>query len=181
MDNEYVVLVTEDNKPLGTMPKLAAHHSDTPLHRAFSLFLFNPQGELLLQQRSDKKKTWPGVWSNSCCGHLMLDETPIDAAKRRLAYELGITDVEMKMILPKYRYRFEKDGIVENEICPVIAAVSSEKPKINPHEVKAVKWILWSKWLAEIEQNPQNYSPWCVEETQLISKHKAFTSFTNLT
>lgn len=179
MDNEYVVLVTEDNKPLGTMPKLAAHHSDTPLHRAFSLFLFDQKGELLLQQRSDKKKTWPGVWSNSCCGHLQLDEAPIDAAKRRLAFELGITDVEMKLILPNYRYRFEKDGIVENEICPVIAGRSSQEPNINKDEVQAIQWMSWKKWLDEIKRYPENYSPWCVEETLLMSKNDAFITFTN--
>ena len=180
MDNEYVVLVTDKNEPIGTMPKLAAHNSDTPLHRAFSLFLFNTKGELLLQQRSDGKKTWPGVWSNSCCGHLLLDETPLQAAKRRVAYELGFKDITMKMILPEYRYRFEKDGIVENEICPVIVGITQEQAKPRAEEVKAIQWISWQEWLSEISLNPMGYSPWCVEETQLINKSKAFHQFIRL-
>lgn len=180
MDNDYVILVTEDNKPLGTMPKLAAHHSDTPLHRAFSLFLFNTKGELLLQQRSDKKKTWPGVWSNSCCGHLLIDETPLEAAKRRVAYELGFKKITMKMILPEYRYRFEKDGVVENEICPVIVGITQEQAQPLAEEVKDIKWISWHEWLSEIASNPTGYSPWCVEETQLINQSKAFHQFITL-
>src|SRR5437868_15000164 len=126
--NDYVILVNEQNNPIGTMPKLEAHHAATPLHRGFSLFLFNTRGELLLQQRSKKKKTWPGVWSNSVCGHPMLDETPINAASRRLTFELGIHDATVTMMLPDYRYRFMKDGIVENECCPVMAGVTSGKP-----------------------------------------------------
>src|SRR6185369_1582532 len=112
---DYVVLVNDKNKSLGTMEKLSAHSDKTPLHRAFSLFLFNKQGEFLLQQRAFHKKTWPGVWTNSVCGHPRLWERPIAAARRRLEFELGLKDVEIVMALPDYRYRAEKDGIVENE------------------------------------------------------------------
>lgn len=169
---DYVVLVNEKNEVLGTMEKLAAHSDKTPLHRAFSLFLFNSQGELLLQQRSYKKKTWPGVWSNSLCGHLRLDETPIDAAKRRLIFELGIKNAEISTALSDYRYRAEKDGIVENEICPVLVGYTDELPKVNPDEVEAIRWILWKEWLLEIKNNSENYSPWAVEETLLLVKEK---------
>jgi len=176
---DYVVLVDGQNKPLGTLPKLEAHNADTPLHRGFSLFLFNKQKQLLLQQRSLQKKTWPGVWSNSVCGHPMLEETPIEAAKRRLAFELGIHHAKISIILPDYRYRVEKDGILENELCPVMVSVSEEKPKANPDEVNAIQWISWNDWLSEIKTHPDNYSPWCVEETQLLTKNKQFTSFLN--
>lgn len=175
----YVVLVTEENVEQGTLPKLEAHNKNTPLHRGFSVFLFNKSGELLLQQRSSKKKTWPDTWSNSCCGHPQLNESPIDAAKRHLKYELGIREPNVTMILPDYRYRFEKDGVVENEICPVMVAYTEEKPELNPDEVKEIKWILWKKWLQEIERRPDFYSPWCVEETLLLNKSRQFRLLLN--
>ncbi len=165
---DYVVLVNEENEPLGTREKLAAHSGQTPLHRGFSLFLFNRKNQLLLQQRSHKKKTWPGVWTNSCCGHPMIDESPLDAAKRRLLFELGIQNAKLSMVIPDYRYRFEKDGIVENEFCPVMIGYSEEQPLLNPDEVQAVRWISWQEWIAETKKNPGYYSPWCVEETQLL-------------
>ena len=169
---DYVVLVNEKNEPLGTREKLAAHSGQTPLHRGFSLFLFNSKKELLLQQRSKKKKTWPGVWTNSCCGHPMIDESPLAAAKRRLLFELGIQKAKISMAIPDYRYRFEKDGIVENEFCPVMIGYSDEQPQSNPEEVQAVRWIPWQEWIAETKKNPGNYSPWCVEETQLLVESK---------
>ena len=169
---DYVILVNEKNEPLGTMEKLEAHSHKTPLHRAFSLFLFNSKGELLLQQRSRKKKTWPLVWSNSVCGHLRIDEDPIAAARRRLKFELGISKAEISIALPNYRYRAEKDGIVENEICPVLVGYSEQEPKPNSSEIEEIKWIPWKNWLLELEKNADNYSPWCVEETQLLIKNK---------
>lgn len=169
---DYVVLVNEKNEPLGTQEKLAVHSDQTPLHRGFSLFLFNKENELLLQQRSAKKKTWPGVWTNSCCGHPMLDESPIAAAKRRLLFELGIQHAKLSMAIPDYRYRFEKDGIVENEICPVMIGYSEAQPIPNPDEVQSIKWIPWQEWIAETKKNPNSYSPWCVEETKLLIESK---------
>lgn len=174
---DYVVLVDGQDRVLGIMPKNQAHNERTPLHRGFSLFLFNDRGELLLQQRSLKKKTWPGVWSNSVCGHPMLDEKPIEAAKRRLSFELGIEKAEITMALPDYRYRVEKDGIVENEICPVMIGFSNEMPKPNPDEVNAVRWIAWRDWLGEAARTDKNYSEWCVEETQLLNKNPNLKAF----
>lgn len=154
------------------MEKMQAHSGKTPLHRAFSLFLFNSKKELLLQQRSHKKKTWPLEWSNSVCGHPKLYERFISAARRRLEFELGLRKVTISMALPDYRYRAEKNGIVENEICPVLIGYSDEIPTINSDEVEAVRWIPWKEWLLEVKKHPENYSPWCVEETELLVKHK---------
>ena len=81
------------------------------------------------------------------------------------------------MILPDYRYRFEKDGIVENEICPVMVARVLENPLPNPDEVEKIKWIQWRKWLEEVVKKPDFYSPWCVEETLLLNKSPKFASF----
>lgn len=175
--HDYVVLVDENNTPLGTMDKLEAHSHDTPLHRAFSVFLFNEKKELLLQQRSSKKKTWPNVWSNSCCGHQKLNEEPLYTAKQRIAFELGIANIQLSLILPDYRYRFEKDGIVENEICPVMVGVSTNEPRINTDETQAIRWIAWETWLDEIQKHAEHYSPWCVEETQLLNHEQIFQSF----
>lgn len=172
--HEYVVAVDEENKPIGRLPKLAAHHGDTPRHRGFSVFLFNKDKKLLLQQRSHKKKTWPLVWSNSCCGHPMEGELPEDAAKRRLAYELGIDQAEILMMLPDYKYTCEKDGIKENEFCPVMVGVWEGSLKANPDEVEATKWISWKDWVKEVKTHPENYSQWCVEETLLLEKNERF-------
>lgn len=171
---DYVVLVDKNNNVLGTAPKLATHNSNTPLHRAFSVFLFNSKGQLLLQQRSGKKKTWPLVWSNSCCGHPMLNESNIDAAKRRLNFELGIKIDKLFEILPDFSYKAEMNGIVENEICPVLIAFSDKKPLLNPNEVESIKWIKWQEFLKEIEGNPGTYSVWCEQEAKLLSENEKF-------
>lgn len=168
--DEMVVLVDEDNNPLGTARKSETHHADTHLHRAFSVFLFNSNGELLMQRRAFSKLTWPGVWSNSCCGHTMLNERTEQAATRRLAFELGLRNVELKMALPDFRYRAEKDGIVENEICPVMIGYTDQEPSINPAEVAETKWVPWKDFLASIRRVDCELSPWAIEEGLLLSE-----------
>lgn len=175
-NQEYVVLVDRRNNVLGTASKLATHNARTPLHRGFSLFLFNKKGDLLLQQRSKKKKTWPLVWSNSCCGHPMLNESNIDAARRRLQFELGISNADIFEIISDFRYRVELDGIVENEICPILIGFSDQEPRINRDEIETTKWLSWKKFLKETDNNPNNYSPWCVEEVNRLKNNKKFLS-----
>jgi isopentenyl-diphosphate delta-isomerase len=165
-----IVLVDEDNHAISTAPKLATHHSETPLHRAFSVFLFNDKGELLLQKRAEIKKTWAGIWSNSCCGHLMLHETLENAAARRLKFELGLRGVILTNILPEFRYRAEKDGVVENEICPVLVGLVNKNPRLNPAEVAEFKWISWKAFCKEITSINCEYSPWSIlEANQLMN------------
>lgn len=178
-NNDYVVLVDKKNKILGTAPKLETHNANTPLHRAFSLFIFNSKGELLLQQRSKLKKTWPLIWSNSCCGHPKLNESNIDAAKIRSKFELGIDIEKAYEVLPNFSYRAELNGIAENELCPVIIAFTDEKPLINRDEVENVKWIKWEKFLKEINENPGNYSVWCELEAKLLEKTQKFKELYN--
>ena len=172
--NDYIVLVDNQNKILGTAPKITAHNANTSLHKAFSLFLFNSKGKLLLQQRSSKKKTWPLTWSNSCCGHPMLNESNIDAAKRRLQFELGISLNDFYEILPDFSYKAQKDGIVENEICPVIIAFTNENPKPNNNEVENVNWIDWAKFVDNVKKNPGKYSIWCEQEAKLLAEDENF-------
>jgi len=170
---DFVVLIDENNRPLGQMEKFQAHNSNTPLHRGFSVFLFNKKGELLLQQRSSYKKTWPLVWSNSVCGHPMLNETEVEAGRRRLIFELGLENIELHVILPHYRYKYEHKGIVENEICPVMIGFTEELPVINSEEVANIKYILWENFLLEISK-PNYFSEWCVEEALLLNDNMTF-------
>lgn len=171
--DDMVVYVDDAGAPIGTSPKLAAHDGETKLHRAFSVFVFNDKGELLLQQRALSKKTWPGVWSNSCCGHVMLHESVESAARRRLKYELGMRVEKLHLILPDFRYRAEKDGVVENEICPVYVGFASAQPKPNPNEVNDVKWVDWERFVVEVADPANGYSPWAREEVELLVKSES--------
>lgn len=166
---ELVVLVDEQNNPIGTAPKLTVHTTDTPLHRAFSLFLFNSKNELLVTKRAIAKKTFPGVWTNTLCGHLLPDETSVHAATRRLLYELGVEGVIVKEVAP-YRYRFaDSNGIVENEICPILMATADVTPQPYPDEIDDWKWMPWEAFLTEIRQNPDTYSPWSAQEAAILA------------
>lgn len=165
---ELVVLVDEENHQIGTAPKATVHTTDTPLHRAFSLFLFNSKKQLLVTQRAKSKKTFPGVWTNTVCGHPAPGELSVDAAKRRLKDELGIENCELKEVAP-YRYRFaDANGIVENEVCPVLVGYADIDPKPNPEEIDAWRWMDWQEFLADIAAHPEVYSPWSREEALLI-------------
>ncbi|HLA96454.1 MAG TPA: isopentenyl-diphosphate Delta-isomerase, partial [Pyrinomonadaceae bacterium] len=146
ISDDIVVLVDESDRVIGSALKREVHHSQTPLHRGFSVFLFNGRGELLLQQRALTKQTWPGIWSNSCCGHPMPDETVEAAAERRLKFELGLSNIDLMIALPDFRYRAEKDGVIENEFCPVLFGFTDQQPRVNPDEVEAVRWIDWKQF-----------------------------------
>lgn len=167
ISEELVVLVNEANEMLGTMPKARVHGAETPLHRAFSCFLFNDKGEFLLQQRSHKKKTWPLMWSNSVCGHPMPDEDTETAVRRRAQFELGVSVENLRFVSP-YRYKAVKDGVMENEICPIFCGRVTEKPQPNSDEIEALQWMLWSDFVDEIHSNPELYSVWCREEAAII-------------
>jgi isopentenyl-diphosphate delta-isomerase type 1 len=151
--DQMLVLLNDEGEAIGTMPKADVHHSDTPLHSAFSVFLFDEQGRTLMQQRADSKVTWPGVWSNSCCGHVMLHEDVTSAARRRVKYELGAAAKDLEIALPDFRYRAERDGIVENEICPVLIGKLAGPPNPNSDEVGATKWVEWRELVSMAERS----------------------------
>jgi isopentenyl-diphosphate delta-isomerase len=168
MNTELVVLVDEQNRVVGTMPKANVHGPTTPLHRAFSSFVFRSSDKhVLLQQRSAKKRTWPLVWSNSCCGHPGPGESNIDAARRRLKYELGLAPILLEEVAP-YRYCVTKEGTMENEICPILIAIVDHEPVPNPDEVQLVRWMEWDRFIQAIELNPKGYSEWCVEQARIL-------------
>lgn len=165
---ELVQLVDEQNNPIGTAPKDTVHTTDTPLHRGFSIFVFNAQRELLLTKRASTKKTFPDVWTNTVCGHPAPGESAVDAAKRRLKAELRLDVQDIKEVSP-YRYRFvDKNGIVENEICPVLVGHADADPTPTISEVSEWKWMKWKNFLTDIQQNSSLYSPWSIEESTLI-------------
>lgn len=165
---------------LGTMPKAEVHQASTPLHRAFSCFIFRQSdGKLLLQQRSRKKKTWPLMWSNSCCGHPGLGESNMEAARRRLKDELGLEPLVLEEVAP-YRYCFSREGVMENEICPIFIGIVDREPLINPDEVEAVQWIGWQEFLEEIGKHPEQYSEWCMEEARILEVNRRLEELGNL-
>lgn len=175
--DELVVLVDEQNNVLGTKPKDEVHTTDTPLHRGFSLFLFNSKHEVLVTRRAATKKTFPGVWTNTVCGHPAPGESAVAAAKRRLKVELGVEGSGLKVFegLTPYRYRFaDANGIVENEICPILVAYSDATPHPNAQEVDDWKWVKWENFLEEIKRRPDQYSPWCKEESDILQSLNLF-------
>jgi isopentenyl-diphosphate delta-isomerase len=168
---ELIVLVNNAEDPTGRAGKLASHHGSTPLHLGFSCFIFNRRGDLLITQRALVKKVWPGVWTNSVCGHPEPNESMEDAIRRRLDYELGMGAVDLVCALPDYRYQTPPfRGIVENEICPVYLGRTSDEPKPNREEVAACQWISWRNFLSNIKKNPERYSYWSIEEARLLSR-----------
>jgi isopentenyl-diphosphate delta-isomerase len=173
---EHVVLVNESNQVLGIENKSVVHGKSTPLHRAFSVFIFDQQNQLLLQQRAEQKITWPLIWSNSCCGHPQLNESNIDAALRRCQFELGIEVTDIIEVAP-YRYCFSYNNIIENEICPIIVARYNGQIAPNTEEVCDVKWIDWRAWLQQIALTPAQYSPWSVEESQILTNNHQFLTW----
>jgi isopentenyl-diphosphate delta-isomerase len=161
IDDEQIVLLNDDWQAIGTAPKLASHHANTPLHLAFSCYVFNSKGELLVTRRALSKKVWPGIWSNTCCGHPAPGEAMPAAIRRRLQHELGLSVSDLKVVLPKFRYCIELNGIVENECCPVYVAQATSDPVLNPEEVMAYKWLSWNKFKSETTKQPDVYSEWC--------------------
>ncbi len=156
---EEVVLLDENGCAIGRADKARIHTKDTPLHSAFSIFLFDRNRQMLVQQRAWSKQTWPGVWSNACCGHPAPGESVTDAAHRRLAQELGLEDIQLELALPHFRYRAEYLGVVENETCPVFIGLCDTAPNPEPEEVAAVDWIDWQRF-AEMDPTYADYSPW---------------------
>ncbi|GMV36588.1 MAG: hypothetical protein AMXMBFR61_10960 [Fimbriimonadales bacterium] len=170
---EHVVVVDDHGRTVRTAPKSEVHTSSTPLHLAFSLFLFDRRGRVLLQQRSGQKLTWPLHWSNSCCGHLLPEESLEDAVRRRTAIELGINEMDLRVVLPNFRYRAELNGIVENEVCPVLVGFTDQEPNPLPEEVADFRWMPWDE-LVQWVRAGSPLTPWCVQEVLLLEQSPTF-------
>jgi isopentenyl-diphosphate delta-isomerase len=174
-------LVDEANQVIGTAPKSEVHTMKTPLHRAFSLFLFRPSDKkFLIQQRWSGKQTWPLVWSNSCCGHPELGEETIDAVRRRAEFEIGIKHFDILEEASPYRYRFERDEVVENEICPIYFGVSRDAVQPHPEEVEAFEWLSWEEFKTRAFADETTFSEWCKEELLLLENTQVFQDFISI-
>ncbi|MCK2032386.1 isopentenyl-diphosphate Delta-isomerase [Microbacterium sp. KSW4-4] len=170
MDN--VTLLAEDGTAVGILPKSEVHTTDTPLHLAFSCYVQDREGRLLVTRRALGKRTWPGVWTNSFCGHPQPGEDMIEAVRRRGSEELGVQVSDVRLALPDYRYRaVDASGIVENEICPVHVAVIDGQPAANPDEVAEWEWVDVDDLLAAVIRTPFAFSPWLAEQLPLLRRH----------
>lgn len=169
---ELVVLCEEDGTPTGLARKAEVHTHDTPLHRAFSCYLIDPSGSVLVTRRALGKATWPGVWSNTVCGHPAPGESEPDAARRRLAEELGIdmdADAPVEWILPGFSYRAtDASGTVENEFCPVLVIRADARPAVAPDagEVAEWAWLPLDSLRTAVAAAPFAFSPWMVGQLE---------------
>ena len=160
---DEVVLLAESGSPIGRAPKSAAHGPDTALHLAFSCHVLNALGEVLVTRRALTKQSWPGVWTNSFCGHPKPAESLASAVRRRAEFELGIELAEVELALPLFRYRAtDVNGTVENEVCPVYIAITADEPDPNPREVAEFAWIAPEELGRAVEAAPWAFSPWLV-------------------
>ncbi|MBN8726335.1 MAG: isopentenyl-diphosphate Delta-isomerase [Xanthomonadales bacterium] len=166
-DDEPLVLVDSEDREIGFLDKGATHDGAGVLHRAFSLFVFNSQGELLLQQRAPGKRLWPGFWANTCCSHPRGGEPIGEAIHRRLAEELGF-DCELEFLYKfEYHARYGEEGS-EHELCHVFAGVSDAVPHVNATEISALRHVAPEVLDAEMEQYPERFTPWLKLEWQRL-------------
>ena len=158
---EMVVLLSDEGEAIGTVPKAEVHTTETPLHLAFSCYVMNEQGQLLVTRRALDKRTWPGVWTNSFCGHPAPGEETQGAIERRAADELGAIVADIQVALPGFRYRaVDASGIVENEVCPVHVARLQSELVPRPDEVIEWAWVDPVGLAEAVERAPFAFSPW---------------------
>lgn len=158
MKEEQVILVDQNDQPIGLMPKLEAHQKAV-LHRAFSVFILNDQNEIMLQQRAREKYHSPLLWTNTCCSHQREGETNIEAGNRRLFEEMGFHAELRELFHFIYRAPFD-NGLTEHELDHVMIGRYNGKPNINPEEVEAWKWMKIEDIKADMVANPEIYTVW---------------------
>ncbi len=158
MIEEQVILVNEKDEQIGTMPKLQAHEKGV-LHRAFSVFILNDSGELMMQQRAASKYHSPLLWTNSCCSHQRVGESNIEAGKRRLFEEMGFVTELKDVVSFIYKASFD-NGLTEHEFDHVLVGTYNENPKINIDEVNNFKWMTLEQVKVDMELNPDIYTEW---------------------
>jgi isopentenyl-diphosphate delta-isomerase len=166
---EEVVLLDDAGNAIGTAAKTEVHGTDTPLHLAFSCYVFDDAGRLLVTQRALAKPTFGGVWTNSCCGHPAPGEPIAEAVLRRTAQELGLDLANLTLLLPRFRYRAVGDnGTVEHELCPVFTATATGDPHPDPTEVEAWEWVPWRDFRDAVLTGRREVSQWCREQVAAL-------------
>lgn len=167
---ELVVLLDDAGLQIGTAPKAEVHHNSTPLHLAFSCYLFDDVDRVLLSRRALHKRAFPGIWTNSVCGHPGPDEPIEEAVIRRTSEELGVEIAELCCVLPDFRYHaIDAGGVAENEICPVFCARASGSVNADPDEIMDTAWVTWDQ-LRTAVQLPWAISPWAAAQVPLLEK-----------
>jgi geranylgeranyl diphosphate synthase, type I len=169
--DEPVILLDRRGRPRGTAPKRTVHGTDTPLHLGFSCHVFDRDGRVLVTQRAAAKPTWPGTWSNACCGHPQPGETLRAAVGRRLREELGVTARRMSLAVSDFTYRaVMSNGVVEHEVCPVVVVETDDEPVLNTDEVDDASWMRWDALRERAHQRPATLSPWAVEQIDRLDR-----------
>lgn len=172
---EQVILVDKHDNETGTAEKMQAHREGL-LHRAFSVFIFNDKGEMLLQQRAHGKYHSGGLWTNACCSHPRPNEETLEAAHRRLNEEMGISDVELTEAFNFIYFAELDDDLKEHEFDYVFIGKWNGIPVVNPEEVADYKWISPSSLLADVEVNPKAYTYWFKEVVERVLNEPIRTS-----
>ncbi len=172
---EHVVLVDEHDQPIGTEEKLAAHRQGK-LHRAFSVFIFNSKGELILQQRTANKYHTSNLWTNTCCSHPRPGEDTLVAAHRRLQEEMGFTCPLQHMFSFIYKAHFPSDNLFEHEFDHVFFGRFDGEPILNPDEAQSYSWITLDALEHDIQKNPAKYTYWL--KTCFDSVKQSYATFT---
>ena len=157
---EEIILVDENDNPIGFETKLKAHENGGKLHRAFSIFVFDAAGRMLLQRRAEKKYHFGGLWTNACCGHPRKGERLEDAARVRLQQEFGFDTGVEEIFDFLYRTSDAKSGLTEYEFDHVFCGEFNGEPRPNPDEIDAWKWVDLAELLVDLKNNPHQYTPW---------------------
>ena len=158
MEEEFVILVDELDNEIGLMPKNEAHRK-VLLHRAISVFIYNTNGELLLQQRALHKYHSAGLWTNSCCTHPLPNESNIDAANRRLGQEMGLQCTLKELFTFTYKETLDSE-LSEHEFDHVFIGITDDIPTINANEVSDFKYVKYSDLSIDIHENPSQFTVW---------------------
>ena len=166
-DREPLILVDASDREIGYLDKTACHDGGGVLHRAFSLFIFNPAGELLLQRRASSKRLWPSFWSNSCCSHPRRGEAMDEAVQRRMGQEIGLQTPVSFVYKFEYQARFGTLG-TEHELCSVYIGKTSQEPTINTTEIDEWRWISAIDLDAELAASQDRFTPWFQMEWQRL-------------
>ena len=167
-ESEQLILVDANDNEIGSSSKAECHDGDGILHRAFSVFLFNDEGQLLLQQRSDTKRLWPGFWSNTICSHPRQGESMQQATRRRLLDELNI-ESELEYVYKfAYQARFGKAGS-ENELCHVFLGKAPGVIRPNDNEISAVRFISAANLDREFTEKAETLTPWFQMEWRTLT------------
>lgn len=171
--DEHVILVDEHDRPVGSAAKLDAHRQGGKLHRAFSIFIFNAAGQMLLQRRAAGKYHFGGLWTNACCSHPRQGQSLLDFARNRLRHEFGFDAPLQKLFAFVYRAEDPVSGLTEHEYDHVLVGQFDGQPRPNPAEIDEWKWIAPHDLARDVADHPHRYTPWFKTVLDRVLQHVA--------